>query len=180
MPKSEEKFKELLDRQEIPYLDIRQDKGQLPKFLWEGGKRVDFIVFLKGEGILAFDAKERSWSAESFDIAAEDAQKLRQFEQLTGIHTYVAFLYAPSGKVPEWRFIDTCRLCWGKAPWVTAAKTWKVPHNKCTHSQDITIKFFVNSLNKNSRYVLTRNPQFGGKPVTAKKMTVSTCAKVVR
>lgn len=160
MPKSEEKFKELLDKEQVPYLDIRQDKGQLPKFLWEGGKRVDFIVFLKGKGILAFDAKERSWSKESFDIAAEDAQKLRQFEQLTGIHTYVAFLYAPTGKPPEWRFIDTFRLCWKEATWMTGGKTWKVPRNVCTNTQNIKLAFFINSLNKNSQYVVTRNPKF--------------------
>jgi Holliday junction resolvase len=161
---SEEKFKKLLDQEQIPYLDIRQDKGQLPVFLKEGGKRVDFVVFLKGNGILAFDAKERNNSEDTFDIHEEDALKLREFEALTGVHTYVVFMYAPKtgGKqtAPMWYFIDTYRLTHPKAAWRKAGKkVWKVERSCCSKTQDIQIAFFKNYLNKNSEYVIVRNPR---------------------
>ena len=66
---AEAKFQEWLDKNNIPYLYIQQDKEKFASFFKTGFKRPDFIILIPNIGLILVDVKYRVISEKYKDIA---------------------------------------------------------------------------------------------------------------
>jgi len=112
---AEEKFKEWLDKHEIPYMYINQN----PKSFSESfknqfkGKRPDFIILIPNFGIIFVDVKNRTLNKKykNFPIDCNETEKYSSFQRKFNMHIwyvisnehygYENWLWIPVSKVLE-------------------------------------------------------------------------------
>ncbi|WP_037586956.1 hypothetical protein [Stenoxybacter acetivorans] len=107
----EKLFAAWLDRNNYPYIYVRQSQKDFSAFLKKiGAKRPDFLVFLPGTGLIAVDVKNHTFSKSNGTRTvniSEDGEltAASQFSKLTKLHLWYAFVGSKSEEIcDEWYF----------------------------------------------------------------------------
>lgn len=116
---TEEKFKEWLDKNNIPYLRIHQDiktfSPALKKYF--SGKRPDFMVLLPNLGFIFVDVKYKKLNEKykSYPLDAEETKKYSSIQRIFNLHTWYVLSNESYG-YKTWFWIPVSRVLEEGAP----------------------------------------------------------------
>ena len=141
---AEEKFQHWLDKNNIPYLYIQQDKEKFSSFFKTGFKRPDFIILIPNIGLIFVDVKYRVIS-EKYDDISIDSADLSKYSKLQR-----------NFNIPIWFAISNREINYSKWFWIPVSKTielmlpeFKSPLSKMDYNP-IKLREFIEVSNKDS------------------------------
>lgn len=110
---AEKKFREWLDKHDLPYLYIRQEGDNFSSALKEtlSGKRPDYMVLIPNFGFIFVDVKYRKISKNynSYPMDSEEAKKYSSLQRKFNMHIWYAISNEESG-FKTWLWIPLSKV----------------------------------------------------------------------